>query len=357
MYLREIIPYNLCMKVRSSSTIEDYPSYPLAELHAHLGTSIEPAVLWQIAHNLGIKLPKSEYRDFREYITLSAERPMALNEYFRKIYHPILDKLSSGTLAVEAAVYNTMSGAYRNGIELIELRTNPMKHNFNAEVDLDHLIMAMLHGMERALLEHQNLSAGLIFCIAREYDVTQNAKIIEKAIKYHKRGVVGIDIAGPANPLFKMKDYAALFSEARKAGLGITVHSGEVAAANDIRDVLEYLQPTRIGHGVLSAFDRPLMAELAARGTVLEVCPMSNLATKTLKDIEELRHVLRTLVDNKVKFCINTDWPEVIEGGRLRRQYQLLRTHDILSEEELIEATKTAFAASFIKRPGLDAYL
>lgn len=349
--------YTACMKDLSYATTDSFPDYPLAELHAHLGTSIEPAVLWQIAHNLGIKLPKSEYREFREYITLSAERPMALNDYFRKIYHPILDKLSSGTHAVQAAVYNTMSGAYRNGIELIELRTNPMKHNFNAEVDLDHLIMAMLHGMERALLEHQNLSAGLIFCIAREYDIEQNAKIIEKAIKYHKRGVVGIDIAGPANPMFKMQDYANLFAEARSTGLGITVHSGEVQDANDIWDALNYLEPTRIGHGVLSAFDQPLMAELAARGTVLEVCPMSNLATKTLSGIEDLRRVLRTLADHQVKFCINTDWPEVIEGGRLRRQYQLLRAHDILSEDELATATKTAFATSFIKRPGLDAYL
>lgn len=336
---------------------EPFPAYPLAELHAHLGSSIEPAVLWQIAHNLGIKLPKSEYREFRRYITLSAERPMALNEYFRKIYHPLLDKLSSGTHAVEAAVYNTMSGAYRNGIELIELRTNPMKHNFNAEVDLDHLIMAMLHGMERALLEHNNLSAGLIFCIAREYDIDRNAKIIEKAIKYHKRGVVGIDIAGPANPLFKMKDYAELFADARKTGLGITVHSGEVPEANDIWEALEYIQPSRIGHGVLAAFDRPLMVELAARGTVLEICPMSNLATRTLRDLAHVRTVLRAFVDSNVKFCINTDWPEIIEDGRLRRQYQLLRAHDILSEEELSKATKTAFAASFIKRPGLDAYL
>ena len=107
---------------------------------------------------------------------------MPLNDYFSKIYHPILDTLSSGTLAVEAAVYNTMSGAYRNGITLIELRTNPMKHNHNAEVDLDHLIMAMLRGMERALLEHDQLSAGLIFCIGREYDIERNTKIIRKAI-------------------------------------------------------------------------------------------------------------------------------------------------------------------------------
>lgn len=333
------------------------PAYPLAELHAHLGTSIDPAVLWQIAHNIGVKLPKDEYTEFKEYITLSPKRPMALNDYFADIYHPILDKLSSGTMAVEAAVYNTMSGAYRHGISLIELRTNPMKHNFNAEVDLDHLIMAMLRGMERALLEHPKLSAGLIFCIAREYDKTCNRKIIEKAIKYHRRGVVGIDIAGPATKAFRMKDYTGLFAEARAAGLGITVHAGEVRETDDFWDALKYLEPTRIGHGILAAYDKKLLAELAARGTVLEVCPMSNIVTKAARDIEEIRTILRTFRHNNVRFCINTDWPETIEGGRLRHQYQLLRQHDILSEQELQDCTSTAFAASFIARPGLDAYL
>lgn len=334
-----------------------YPDYPLAELHAHLGTSIDPAVLWQIAHSLGVKLPKSEYREFKEYITLTADRPMALNDYFHKIYHPILDKLSSGTLAVEAAVYNTMSGAYRNGIQLIELRTNPMKHNFNAEVDLDHLIMAMLRGMERALLEHPNLSAGLIFCIGREYDLERNTTIIEKAIKYHKRGVVGIDIAGPADPNFKMRQYASIFEQACSAGLGVTVHTGEVRETDDFWDALQYLNPTRIGHGILSAYDQNLMRELATRGTVLEVCPMSNIVTEAVTGFDEISHIIRTLIDNNVKFCINTDWPETIEGGRLRHQYQLLRTRNVLSDDELRVCTDTAFAASFIKHPGLDAYL
>lgn len=341
-----------------TDTNTTYPDYPLAELHAHLGSSIEPSVLWQIAHNLGIKLPKEEYADFQRFVTLSPSHKMALNDYLREVYHPILDKLSSGTHAVEAAVYNTMSGAYRHGITLMELRTNPMKHNMNAEVDLDHLTMAMLHGMDRALLEHKNLSAGIIFAIAREYDFEQNAKIIEKAIKYHKRGVVGIDVAGPAiNPNFKMSDYTTLFNEARQVGLGVTVHTGEVRDANDMWEVLEQLNPDRIGHGVLAAYDEGLMQELKQRGTVLEVCPMSNLATKALKDIDELRFVLRKFVDNEVRFTINTDWPEIIEQGRLRTQYQMLRASGILSEEELKKCTDIAFEASFIKQPGLDAYL
>lgn len=340
-------------------TVDTFPTYPLAELHAHLGASIDPAVLWQIAHALGIKLPQSEYQDFCDFVTLSPARPMALDDYFRKVYHPILDKLSSGTHAVEAATYHTMSGAYRsNGITLVELRTNPMKHNQHAEVDLDHLTMAMIRGMERALLEHKNLSAGIIFCIAREFGVAQNTTIIEKAIKYHRRGIVGIDVAGPATEGFHPKEYAAIFRKARRHGLKVTVHSGEVHAANDMWEVLEYLQPQRIGHGILAAYDKPLMKELAKRKIVLEVCPMSNLATKAVENVDEMKYILRTFTENKVPFTINTDWPEVIEGCRLRTQYRLLRDMGILSEQELKTCTRTAFSASFVpKKGGLDAYL
>lgn len=336
---------------------KNFPNYPLVELHAHLGTSIEPQILWQIANNLGMKLPRDEYGDFREFVMLSVDRKMQLEEYLHDVYHPILDKLSSGTHSVQDAIYNTMSGAYRNGITTIEVRTNPMKHNHNAEVDLDHLTMAMLHGMERALLEHKNLSAGLIFCIAREFPYELNEKIVQKAIKYHRRGIVGIDVAGPASPDFHLSEYEKIFAEARSAGLGITVHSGEVHDANDVWEALKYLSPDRIGHGILAAYDDALMKELAERGTVLEVCPMSNFATKAIKDLAELKFILRKFVENRVRFTINTDWPEIIQDGRLRRQYQLLLASEILTEEELAQCAKTGFEAAFAKEPGLEAYL
>lgn len=336
---------------------DQYPNYPLADLHTHLGSSIDPAVLWQIAHNLGITLPRKDYREFRDYITLSSERKMALEDYFEQIYHPILDKLSSGTHAVEAATYSTMSGAYRNGIELIELRTNPMKHNMNAEVDLDHLIMAMLHGMERALLEHKSLSAGIIFCIGREYDLERNTKIVDKAIKYRRRGVVGIDVAGPGNPDFQLSQYRELFEKARQAGLGITVHSGEVQNADDMWQALEYLSPDRIGHGIRAAYDEKLMDELARRGTVLEVCPLSNIATKAVSGMDEVKHILRQFIEHGVRFTINTDWPEIIEGGRLRNQYRILLEKQILSDDELRSAAKSGFDASFVRGRGIENYL
>ncbi len=343
----------------SSTSNQKFPDFPLAELHAHLGTSISPATLWQIAHDLGFKLPKSDYNEFAKYIMLSAERRMTLEDYFEKIYHPLLDGLSSGTHAVEQATYHGMIGAYRSqGITLLELRNNPMKHNANARLDLDYIIMAMLRGMERALLEYKQLRAGLIFCMGRDLGFKENSIIIDKAIKYKSRGVVGIDVAGPPAADFHFKDYEPLFKKAREAGLHITVHTGEWQGAEDMWEALKYAEPERFGHGIYAAYDRELMKEIVKRGIVLEVCPMSNIATKAVKDADEMKHILRTLVDNKVKFCINTDWPEVIEGCHLRQQLAMLRDTGMLTEQEIIECNKTAFEASFVpKTGGLEAYL
>jgi len=147
--------------------LDDFPHFPLTELHAHLAPSISPSIYWQIAHDNGFKLPKREFSEFLSYITLSPQKQMTMREYFDEIYHPLLDKLSSGVAALEKATYEIMGGAYRGGISLLELRCNPMKHNSNGEQDLDYIILAMIRGMERAFLEYPELSAGFIFCMDR----------------------------------------------------------------------------------------------------------------------------------------------------------------------------------------------
>lgn len=342
------------------SSISDSPhfiNYPLAELHAHIGTSIHPFVYWQIAHRQGYKLPQKTYQAFRDEIMLSKDNKMLLDEYLKKIYHPILDKLSTGNIALEQAMYETLGEAYRNNITHIEIRGNVMKHNKNGEHDLDHVIMAMLHGMERAFLEYPGLSGGYIFCLDRDFSIEKNTILLDKAIKYRKRGVVGIDIAGPAVTTFHIKDYKDIYMRAKKAGLHRTVHSGEVENANDMWEALEYLDPERIGHGIKAAYNKALMKELAKRKIVLEICPMSNIMTKAVENEEELQFIIKTFLENNVLFTINTDWPETIKNGHLWEQYDMLLKKKIMTEEELMHCNQIAFEHTFAPKGGLDAYL
>ena len=72
-----------------------------------------------------------------------------------------------------------------------------MKRNRGGERDLDHIIMAAIRGLDRAELEYPQVRCGLILMMDRTFTYEQNAIIIEKAIRYAPRGIVGVDIAGP----------------------------------------------------------------------------------------------------------------------------------------------------------------
>ena len=111
------------------------------------------------------------------------------------------------------------------------------------------------------------MHAGLILMMDRTFSAEQNEIIVEKAIRYAPRGVVGVDIAGPrpgAGPLPVPRRSRRTCETAREAGLGVTIHVGEEGFADEIGEVVEHLRPDRIGHGILAAGD-PELVRAAAR--------------------------------------------------------------------------------------------
>ena len=322
------------------------PSTPLTELHVHLGAAVTPPIMWGIAHAQGIRLPTKDYWAFRELITLGRRRRRSFQAYL-DLFH-WTELIQSSPTAVERSVYEVIGGAYRkNNITQIELRFNPMKRNRGGEQDLDHIIAAAVRGMDRAMLEYPPVRAGLIFCLDRSFSRELNEIIAGKAISWHRRGVVAVDIAGPQNPHFRFADYREIFAECRRVGLGVTVHAGEVGPPDEVREAVEALDPTRIGHGVQSARDANVMALLRERGVVLEVCPTSNLSTGVVHDVAELRHIIRRLIDHEVRFAISTDGPEMLRSY-LRDELALLLRHEVMSLDEVRRAVETARQASFV---------
>ena len=113
----------------------------------------------------------------------------SIRNFSMSIRSPPRDR-QGGPLAVEQSVYQVVGGAYRKAnITTLELRYNPMKRNRGGERDLDHIIMASIRGLDRALLEYP-VKAGLIFCLDRTFDQTLNSIILEKAMAYRHRGVI-----------------------------------------------------------------------------------------------------------------------------------------------------------------------
>jgi adenosine deaminase len=324
----------------------------LAELHTHLGGSVASDMLWTLAHEQGIALPVKDYWEFDRLVTVSDPRGVADLDALDAIYH-WTELIQSSPIAVERSVHGAIGGAYRSqGITTLELRFNPMKRNRGGERDLDHIIMAAIRGLDRASLEYPQVRAGLILMMDRTFTAEQNEVIVEKAIRYASRGIVGIDIAGtrPGGGRYEYRQVAPMVETAREAGLGVTIHVGEEGGdigREEIGEVVETLRPDRIGHGILAADDPALMAALREAGIVLEICPTSNLLTKALPDEDAVRATFRSFVEHGVAFTVATDGPEMMHT-HLRDELDLLLRIGALDEDELGEANRRGHEASFL---------
>src|ERR687888_1266177 len=201
----------------------------LAELHTHLGGSVASDMLWSLAHEQGIALPVKDYWEFDRLVTVADPRGVPDLNALDAIYH-WTELIQSSPLAVERSVHAAIGGAYRSQqITTLELRFNPMKRNRGGERDLDHIIVAAIRGLDRARLEYPQVRAGLILMMDRTFTPGQNAIIVDKAVRWAPRGIVGVDIAGP-RPGHGRYDYrrlAPMVETAREAGLGVTIHVGE----------------------------------------------------------------------------------------------------------------------------------
>jgi len=324
----------------------------LAELHTHLGGSVASEILWSLAHEQGIALPVKDFWEFDRLVTVSDPRGVANLDALDAIYH-WTELIQSSPIAVERSVHAAIGGAYRSqGITTLELRFNPMKRNRGGERDLDHIILAAVRGLDRASLEYPQVRAGLILMMDRTFSAELNAIVVEKAIRWAARGVVGIDMAGPrpGGVRYDYRQVAPMVEEARAAGLGVTIHVGEEGGdtgREEIAEVVEVLRPDRIGHGILAAGDPELMGAIVDAGIVLEICPTSNLLTKALPDEEAVRETFRTFVEAGVPFTIATDGPEMMRT-HLRDELELLERIGALDLDELDDANRRGHEASFL---------
>ena len=310
----------------------------------HISTSVTPEILWDLAHEQGIKLPTKDYFEFARSIVI--DKAIGYDKYLGM--YDLLEEIQSNPETMFHLAEMVSTHLYqRNHIDLIEVRMNPMLRSRNGKVDLDHIIVFTLQGLERATLKFP-LKTGLILSMDRRFTHKQNEIIVDKAIKYRDRGVVGIDLAGSIDNDFHPRDIADIVEKARENGLGVTIHTGEVTGPDEMWEVIEHLRPNRIGHGVTCVKDKKLMEFLRENNIVLETCPTSNLKTRVVRDMAEMKKNYKILLDNNVPFTINTDGP-ILQNTTLPAEYELLLNAGIITLAEAKKINQRARNATFIK--------
>ena len=289
-------------------------------------------------------------------MTVSDPRGVENLDALDAIYH-WTELIQSSPLAVERSVHGAIGGAYRSqGITTLELRFNPMKRNRGGERDLDHIILAAIRGLDRASLEYPLVRAGLILMMDRTFDARQNEIIVEKAIALVRTAASsastspGRGRAGAATTTPRSRRWSTRPARQGSGSRSTSARRARPAPRRSARSSSR-LRPDRIGHGILAARDPELMRALHESGTVLEICPTSNLLTKALPDEDAVRDTFRTFVEHGVAFTIATDGPEMM-GTHLRDEFELLAAHRrALRGRAAVAANARGHAASFIGSP------
>ena len=202
----------------------------------------------------------------------------------------------------------------------------------------------MEEGIKRANQRH-NVKFRIIPDIAREQPDSQQ-RVVQFALKGRDRGIfIGLGLGG-REAEYPAELFRETFAEAKRKGLHVVAHAGEVAGPASIWGALDVLGAERIGHGIRCLEDAELVNRLKDAAIPLEVCPVSNYCTGAVAAGKP--HPLRSLVARRLRCTVNSDDPSMF-GGNLVDQYCTLAAQGF-TWDELWALNRATLNAAFLDR-------
>jgi adenosine deaminase len=307
---------------------------PLAELHVHLEATATPDLVRRLAARNGVTIPPGTidgdrylWRDFLDFLRTfdRAVTVVKTAEDYRDITYEYL-----AACAAEGAIY-------------VEVTVSP-DHADQAGLSYGDMLAGVAQGIDDARAA-TGIESRVIVTAVRNFGTERAEWVARTAAAHPHPYVTGFGLAGDEAG-FPPGPFARAFEHAHAAGLGVTCHAGEWAGPESVRGALALPVPvTRLGHGVRAIEDPDLVRELAARGTVLEVCPTSNVVLGAYPDYRA--HPFPVLRDAGVRVTLGSDDPpywEATVGG----EYAVARREWGLDAAALRDVTRTAIEAAFV---------
>jgi adenosine deaminase len=300
-----------------------------AELHCHLEGSIKPMLAMKLAERNGLALPDGlmrrdgtyEWQDFLGFLAA---------------YDRVCTALRTPR-DFSDVIYSYLEGVAAQGAVYVEMFCSP-ERPLMLKMPYTDWLAALVDGIDRA--ERDFGIVGRIIAICIRHLGPDRALILARTVVADPHPyIVGFGMGGD-EAKFTPADFAPAYRLMHDKGYGCTVHAGEVVGPESVWASLQDLPVTRIGHGVRSSEDPKLLDELARRGTVLEVCPGSNIALGIYPD--RAAHPLHRLIEAGVRVTLNSDDPPFFHTT-LGAEYDQAG----LGDEALRRITRTAIEASF----------
>ncbi|WP_108258404.1 adenosine deaminase [Mangrovicoccus ximenensis] len=325
-------------------------SLPKAELHLHLEGAAPPAFIAGLAKQKKIDIARVfderghyAFDDFPHFLEVyeAATSVLKTPEDYARLVTAV-----AGELAEQGVVYaeTFLSPDFCGGGDVSAWRD---------------YVAAMQEAALAAEAHGGPILRGVVTCI-RHFGPDKAKRAALCAAETMGDFVTGYGIAGNET-MGRPKDFAWSFDLAREAELGLTAHAGEWGGPVSVREAIEDLRVSRIGHGVRAIEDLALVDRLAEDGIVLEVCPGSNIALGLYPRWD--RHPVCQLWERGVKVTVSTDDPPFFHTT-LSGEYDRLAHAFGWDEEVFAGINRVAAEAAFcdgatrervLKRLGADA--
>jgi aminodeoxyfutalosine deaminase len=275
--------------------------YPKIELHVHLAATVRPARVLEIARRNDVRLPAKDeaglvdfcrFTDFDHFVQVWIRTTRALR-HARDFQRIVVDY--AGEAAARGCVY----------AEALFSPAEPMVRG----TPWQEIFEGYCAGAAEAREAH-GIEIRFTPDITRDLPVEIAEHEVKWAIRYRDRGVVGISLGGSEHK-YPPELFARPFAVAREGGLMAAPHAGELAGPASVRGALDVLHADRLRHGVRSVEDPALLAEIAERGIVCDVTPISNVRTGVVAALED--HPLPEMLASGVRCSISTDDPVLMD--------------------------------------------
>jgi adenosine deaminase len=323
---------------------------PKVELHRHLQGSIRTTTIIDIAQRYKVDLP--EFTASRLDRFVKHKHPAKNLLEFLKPWS-IFSRIIVNPEIASRITYEAIEDAAGDNIEYLELRFAPYTMSDNMKIGTRELldaIIAAIKDAEKRFPIVVKLVLGIVRMDPIKYH-SYNLQVLNVAQDYPDF-VVGFDLAGDeAN--FPTSLYGSFFKRVRERGFKITVHAGEAAGSESVREAVELLCADRIGHGISALNDSSVMQllhrpPLRKRPIAVEICPTSSFLTKTLPRNRIIPTIIQ-FFDYGVPITIGSDSPQVC-NTKLTDEFRWLLDSKLLSTSQIISLFEIAIEYSFTSR-------
>jgi adenosine deaminase len=308
---------------------------PKAEIHIHLEATITPVLCRKFAQKNNVKLPEDifgtkyayEWTDFYDFIKkydLVTSVIHTPEDYRELTYSYLKECAENNVLYVEAMISSTH--AKLKGMTYNSFLQGVYDASKEAEKNFGIVSRFIMNGI-------RHLGPDSVQSTAEE--------VLNNPHPY----LVGFGLAGDELH-FPPSLFTKTFDMLKEANFPITVHAGEWDGPENIRNAINLLHPTRLGHGVRSIEDPDLVKEIIDKRIVLETCPTSNIATKIYENYES--HPVKRLFDAGVIITVNSDDPPFFNAS-IAGEYEVMSKLG-LSKKELVTLTRNAIEFSFCNK-------